>query len=147
MSDRAARLKRLLAVRRLNEDLERRKLKVALSSLAEVETAMERQEGELAGAKVAAREALEQGDRGEWLMADAQGEVARWNRERLKGMLGERRAAAAAAMRRFVESRREHRQVKQLVEDAALAAGEQEGRRAQAAADDWFLSRRGGAAE
>ena len=48
----------------------------------------------------------------------------------------------APAMEKFLESRREHEQVKQLVENARQAARLEEDRRAQAAADDWFLSRR-----
>ncbi len=82
------------------------------------------------------------GDRGEWLMADAQGEVAGWNRGRLRILLQARSAEVAPAMEKFLESRREHEQVKQLIENARLAHRSDEDRKAQAGADDWFLSRR-----
>jgi hypothetical protein len=139
VSGRAERLERLLAIRRLSENLDRRTLEVALASVAEVEAGLARQEAALAESRVTGRTALSNGERGEWLMADAQGEVAGWNRVRLRGV---RSDEAAAAMQRFLESRREHEQVKQLVENARQVAYEEEGRRAQAAADDWFLSRR-----
>jgi hypothetical protein len=45
-------------------------------------------------------------------------------------------------MEDFLESRREFEQVKLLLEDARQAARIDQNRRAQAAADDWFLSRR-----
>ncbi len=77
------RLERLLAIRRLNEDLDRRTLALALAAVAEVETALARQEETQAEARLAAQAALAAGERGEWLLADAQSEVAGWNRGRL----------------------------------------------------------------
>jgi hypothetical protein len=142
VSDGAKRLGRLLAVRKLNEDLDRRTLEVALAAVAEVETALARQETALAQSRLAGRTALSHGDRGGWLMADAQGEVAGWNRGRLLALMQTRAPEVAAAMERFVESRREHDQVKQLMENARQAQNLHEERKAQAAADDWFLSRR-----
>lgn len=143
MTRRAERLGRLLAIRRLNEDLDRGALAAALAGVAEVESALARQETALMESRVAARTALGAGERGEWLLADAQGEVAGWNRTGLRAVLRERAEAVAPAMEKFLESRREHEQVKQLVENARQAAQLEEDRRAQAAADDWFLSRRG----
>jgi hypothetical protein len=147
VSGRARRLARLIAIRRLSEELDRRALALALASVAEVEVALGVQERALAESKAAARVALSVGERGQWLLADAQGEVAGWNRRRLGVLLCERAEAVASAMEKFVESRREHEQVKQLVEDARQAAGTEEDRRAQALADDWFLSRMGREAE
>lgn len=143
MSGRTGRLTRLLAIRRLSQELDRRTLALALASVAEVEAALGMQERALTESRVAARAALSEGDRGQWLLADAQGEVAGWNRGRLDVLLGERAEIVAPAMEKFVESRREHEQVKRLVEDARQATRIEEDRRAQAAADDWFLSRRG----
>jgi hypothetical protein len=142
VSGRTGRLTRLLAIRRLSQELDRRTLALALASVAEVEAALGMQERALAESRVAARAALSEGDRGQWLLADAQGEVAGWNRGRLDVLLGERVEIVAPAMEKFVESRREHEQVKRLVEDARQATSIEEDRRAQAAADDWFLSRR-----
>jgi len=142
VSGKARRLDRLLAIRRLGEDLDRGTLALALASVAEVEAALERQETTLADARLAARRALTAGDRGKWLMADAQTEVAGWNRGRLDVLLETRAVEVPPAMEKFLESRCEHEQVKQLVENAQQVEEIEEGRRAQAASDDWFLSRR-----
>jgi len=115
---------------------------LALAAVAEVETALGVQDATLLEAKRLAHEALSAGDRGEWLMADAQSEVAGWNRGRLGVLLRARAVAVAPATEQFLNSRREHEQVKLLVEAAQLAAQAEEDRRVQAAADDWFLSRR-----
>jgi hypothetical protein len=142
VSARTKRLDRLLAIRRLNEELHRRSLGLALASVAEVEAALATQEATLAEATQTARAALTADDRGEWLLADAQHEVAGWNRRRLGVLLQARTAEVPPAMERFLESRREYEQVKQLVEDAQQAEQIEEDRRTQVATDDWFLSKR-----
>jgi hypothetical protein len=142
MSGRAERLGRLLAIRRVSEDLDRSALGLAMALVTEVEMEMGAQENALAEARVMARAALGAGDRSEWLLSDAQGEVAGWNRAKLKVLLASRAEVADAAMGKFLESRREHEQVKQLVEDARQIERVEESRKAQNAADDWFLSRR-----
>lgn len=143
MNGRGARLARLQAIRGLSEGIKRTELARALALVAEVETVLVQQKAMQADAKIATRAALDAGERGEWLLAEAQGEVAGWNCERLRGLLRVRTEAVAPAMRGFIESRREHEQVKQLVEDERRAQEIERDRRAQATADDWFLSRRG----
>jgi hypothetical protein len=142
VSGRPERLARLLTIRRLSEELDCRALQVALASVAEVEAALGRQERALTEARSAARTALSAGDRGEWLLSDAQSEVARWNRARLSLLLRTRSAEVPPAMKKFLVTRLEHEQVKQLVDDAKQAAAIDEDRKAQAVADDWFLSKR-----
>ena len=142
MSDKAERLGRLLAIRRLSEELDRRSLQLALASVAEVEDALTRQATAIEEASAEGRSALAEGDRDGWLMADAQSEVAGWNRGRLGGLLEARSEEVAPAMEKFLESRREHEQVKLLIDAAEQAAKGEEDHRAQAAADDWFLSKR-----
>jgi hypothetical protein len=142
VSGRAERLQRLLAIRRLNEELGRRGLQLALASVAEVDGALARQKMAQLESNLAARAALNAGDRREWLLADAQSEVAGWNRGRLNTLLQARASDVPPAMAKFLESRLEHEQVKQLIEDAQRVAQTEEDRRAQAAADDWFLSKR-----
>jgi hypothetical protein len=132
---------RLLAIRKLNEGLDWRALELALAAVAEVEAGLARQEAVLSDSKLAARIALLEGDRAEWLLADAQGEMAGWNRRRLHALLHARAAAATEARLRFLESRREHEQVRQLVGDSRQAMRSEEDRRAQADADDWFLAK------
>jgi hypothetical protein len=142
MSQTAMRLGRLLAIRKLNEDLNRRTLEIALASVTEVEAGIASQEAVLTESHRTARAALSQGDRPEWLMADAQAEVAGWNRRRLKTLLHARAETAAEAMRAFLESRSQHEQVRQLVEDAQRTERTEQDHRAQLSADDWFLSKR-----
>jgi hypothetical protein len=142
VSGKARRLDRLLAIRRLAEELDRRRMELASAGVAEVERALDTQEAIAIEAGLAGRAALESGERGDWLMADAQSEVAGWNHGRLGVLLRARSAELAPAMERLVESRREHEQVKLLVEEARRLSRVEEDRRAQAAADDWFLSRR-----
>jgi flagellar biosynthesis chaperone FliJ len=142
MSGRGERLGRLLAIRRVSEELDRSALEIAMALVNEVEAEMNAQGTALAEARVTARAALDAGDRSEWLLADSQVEVAGWNRDKLKGLLAARTEAAGAAMEKFLESRREHEQVKQLVEDTRQIELVEENRKAQSAADDWFLSRR-----
>ena len=142
MSGRAERLHRLLAIRRLTEDLDRNNVQAAMSSVKEVEAALTALQTALLESKVSARASLANGDRAEWMMADALSEVSGWNRVKLKRLLAARAELADTAMVKFLESRREHEQVKQLVKDAEQAAQMDEVRRAQAAADDWFLSKR-----
>ena len=142
MSGSGRRLDRLLAIRRLSEELDRNALAMVLASVHEAESAIAEQEAMQAEAKQVGRRALTTGDRSEWLMADAQNEVAGWNRKRLETLREERAKAVPPAMEKFMESRLEHEQVKKLIENARQVAEIEGGRRAQAASDDWFLSRR-----
>jgi hypothetical protein len=139
---RVERLQRLAAIRMMTEELDRNVLRAARGAVAEVETAIDTQNSALAESKANARAALSGGDRGEWMMADAQGEVAGWNRAKLAGYLVARTEAATAAMDKVLESRREHEQVKLLVKNARVAARVEDVRRTQAAVDEWFLSKR-----
>ena len=142
MSGRGARLQRLLAIRTLAEDLDRSALKAALAATAEVENALTALDHALVESKATAQAALSQGDRGEWMMADVQSEVAGWNRRKLKSLLVARAEVAAEAMERFLNSRIEQEQVKQLVKEARQTTELEQVRRAQIAADDWYLGRR-----
>jgi flagellar export protein FliJ len=141
MSDRTKRLTRLVGIRKIAEELDKRDLELTVAAVAEVDSALRATQGSLLEAGVAARTALGAGERGEWLLADAQIEVAGWNRGRLGLLRAQRTVAVAPAKERFLESRREHEQVKVLVEDAKQAERADEDRRAQTASDDWFLGR------
>lgn len=142
MSDRATRLNRLLAIRKLSEELDRRSLKVAVARVEQVQSALACQDNALADAHRLARQALAAGDRSQWLMADAQAEVAAWNRTRLLDLLKRRAEAVAPAMERYMESRRAQEQIADLVGEARAASASEGERKAQLVADDWFLSRR-----
>jgi len=142
VNGRSERLSRLLTIRRLTEELDRTALAAALASVAEVETAVGRQESSITEAKAAARAALSGGDRIAGLMAEVQSEIAERNRVQLGVLLRVRAAEVGPAMEKFLESRREHEQVNQLIENARVARRLEEDHKSQAAADDWFLSRR-----
>jgi hypothetical protein len=142
MTQRRQRLQRLLAIRRIGEDVERRRLQSALASLAEAETVLSDQRQATADASDAASSALRSANRGEWLFAEAQAEVAGWNRARLAPVLESRRAAIPPATAAFLQRRREAEQMQQLVENSLVHEQFIEDRKAQAAADDWFLGQR-----
>jgi hypothetical protein len=141
MSDKTRRLKRLVGIRKIAEELDRRDLELAVAAVAEVDAALWATRGSLLEAGTAARAALGAGERGEWLLADAQSEVAGWNRGRLGLLRAQRVVAVEPAKEKFMASRLEHEQVKVLVEDAKREEREDEGRRAQTTSDDWFLGR------
>jgi flagellar export protein FliJ len=136
------RLMRLVGVRRISEELARRDLGLAVAAVAEVDAALQGNAQNKSEAEHVARAALGAGERGEWLLADAQSEVAGWNRGRLEGLRAERLVAVGPARERFLESRREHEQGKVLVEGAREMERVEGERRAQAEADDWFLGKR-----
>jgi flagellar export protein FliJ len=142
VSHSARRLDRLLAIRHLSEEIDRSALANVLASVHQVESAIASQETMRHDAKHAARRALSSGDRSEWLLADAQCEVAGWNRDRLDVIRQQRELDVPPAREKFMQSRCEHEQVKQLIENARQEARIDESRKAQAAADDWFLSKR-----
>jgi hypothetical protein len=111
-------------------------------AVAEVECAIATLDQRDAESRAIAHAALSDGNRPEWMMADAEREVTGWNLSKLKSLLATRMEGASIARKKFIESRCEHEQVKELVKNAHQAALLDEVRRAQASADDWFLSRR-----
>jgi hypothetical protein len=142
MSAKVARMRGLERIRRLQEEMERRELQAAMGAVAEVQAAIEMDGASLLGARDAGRAALVRGDRGEWLLADAQGEVARANIEKLKVLRARREAAVPAAMAKFMACRLEHEQAKSLALEARAIELLDLARREQAAADEWTLTRR-----
>lgn len=142
MSGKQQRLRRLLALRRLREDIDRRRLRDAIAAVAEVDAALLQQQQAAASATQASQRALLSGNRHEWLLAEAQSEAAGWNRSRLAPLLDARAAEIPPTMSSFLQSRREYEQIKHLVESDQASARLDEDRRAQAVADDWFLGRR-----
>ncbi len=141
MSDKTKRLKRLVGIRKIAEELDRRDLELAVAAVAEVDVALSATQRSLQQAGIAARAALGAGERGEWLLADAQTEVAGWNRGRLGLLRAQRVVAVEPAKEKFMASRLEHEQAKVLVEDAKRDEREDEVRKTQMASDDWFLGR------
>ena len=117
------------------------RLEQAAAAVREVVGAIgvERDAGAAAG--VAGRLALGSGDHGEWMLAQAQKEMAGMRRVRLETMRDERAVVEVEAKREFLESRVRTEQVKQVVSRAAEIATVEDGRRVQAASDDRYAAR------
>lgn len=141
MSTKVQRLQGLERIRRLQEEMERRALELAVAAVAEVETALREDAAAMLESRGSARAALRTGDRSEWLLADAQGEVARANIDKLGSLLSKREAVVPLAMARFLACRREHEQSKVLVKEARQVEAAEVARREQATADEWVMSR------
>jgi len=142
MRVREKRLRRLLAFRRIGEEQKRRHLQSVLASVAEVDSALGAQRQTMEAAGETSATALRQGDRDEWLFAEAQIEVAGWNRTRLAPLRQTRQTAVGPATADFLERRCEHEQVKQLIKDIQSQQQVADDRSAQIADDDWFLAKR-----
>ena len=142
MTQRKQRLQRLLTIRRIAEGIERRNLQSAFGSLAEAEAALSQQQSAIVDAIEVASSALQSGDRAEWLFAEAQAEVGRWNRMRLAPVVESRRTEIPPVRAAFLDRRRDAEQMQQLVENNRVQQQLVENRKAQAAADEWFLAQR-----
>ena len=142
MTRRNQRLQRLLAIRRIGEEIARRNLQSALGSLAEAETALSQQQSAIADAIEVTSSALQSGNRNERLFAEAQSEVAGWNRMRLAPVVESCRAEIQSVTPAFLDRRREAEQMQQLVEDNRTQQQLMEDHKAQAAVDEWFLAQR-----
>ena len=141
MSRKIARLRGLERIRGLQEEMERATLEQAVGALVEVESAL-RHDGEaLTDAREKSRAALGAGDRGEWLYADAQSEVARASISRLGALLAQRQAAVVPAMEGFLQCRKQHEQTKVLLGNARSEAALMGTRKTQAEMNEWGVSR------
>ena len=134
-------LKRIAKLYGVVERMHSLRLEQASAAVREVVGAIgvERDAGAAAG--VAGRLALGSGDHGEWMLAQAQREMAGMRRVRLETMRDERAVVEVEAKREFLESRVRTEQVKQVVSRAAEIAAVEDGRRVQAASDDRYAAR------
>lgn len=140
MSQSRRRLQRLLAIRRIGEEVARQRLKSALDSLAEAQTVLSQERQVIASAGEAALSALDACDRSERLFAEAEAEVAGWNLARLASVLESRRAEIPLARAAFLDRRREAEQIEHFIQQSNIHEQLREDRNAQTAADDWFLA-------
>jgi hypothetical protein len=138
---RAERLQRLLVVRRVFEHVERRKLQGALTSVTQVEAALDEQAQAIDNVKVASANSLGNSNHDEWLFAEAQMEIAGWNRSRLMPILEMRRALIPQTTADYLERHLEVQQVEHLVEHVASLQRRDQERHAQAVSDDCLLAR------
>jgi hypothetical protein len=134
-------LKRIAKLYGVVERMHALRLEQASAGVREVVGAIGVERAAGAAAGVAGRLALGSGDHGEWMLAQAQREMAGMRRVRLEGLRDERGVVEMEAKKEFLESRVRTEQVKQVVEKAAAVAAVDEGRRTQAAADDRYAAR------
>ena len=139
--NRPQRLQRLLAVRRVFEQVEHRKLQLALTSVMQAEAALDEQAQAIDNAKAASTNALGDCNHDEWLFAEAQVEIAGWNHARLLPILEMRRAQIPQTTADYLERHLEMQQVEHLVEHVTSLQRRDEERHAQAVSDDCLLAR------
>src|SRR5262249_19598440 len=113
-----------------------------LASVVEGESAAARQEVAIAGAVAQVAAALRDGNREEWLYAEAQAVVAGWNRGRVAPILEMRRVPVGPAPAAFLERGREREQVEELIRRRRLEQEVEGDRKVQAQLDEWFLGQR-----
>ncbi len=140
------RLKRMERIRRLSAAQARAELELATAQVRQAETLLAAQARAGALSRSQARSALGAADRGEWLLAEAAGEVAGWNMARLQTTLAERRQALQPARESYAARHRDEEQISMLVGSSEALVRQEQGRREQAAADDWFSRKRQGRA-
>ena len=141
MSAKLAKMRGLARIRKLQAEMERAAVTRALGAVAQVEATLRMDEQAVAESKRMSRAALGSGYRYEWLLADAQSEVAQAGLSRMGTLLQQRQVAAGAAMSDFLACRRQHEQAKALEAAAQREVALGVTRRDQAEADDWVLSR------
>ncbi len=138
---RIAALKRIAKLYGAVETMHSVELSRKTSSLNEAETAIKGELAAVRAANVAGRAALTAGDREEWMLTDAEGEMAGWRRGQLEGLRVEREAAREVARTVYMDSRVRTEQMKSVVANMREAVEVEDGRRSQAAADDRYLTR------
>ena len=141
MNVRSQRLRRVLQVRHLFEEMERCRLQSAHAAVTEVEAALAHQQQAIKMAGAAAASALSCGDRDEWMFAEAQSEVSAGNRAHLAPLLETRRAEVGPATAAYLERRTERRQIEQLIAEAMQQRQRDDERAEQVASDDLSLAR------
>ncbi|MHB1021419.1 MAG: hypothetical protein ACYC46_10730 [Acidobacteriaceae bacterium] len=136
-----ARLKRLHRIRKLMERQRQLELQRAMSALQQTEQAVAGQTTAQLQAQMEGKQALATGSQDEWLLAEAAGEIARWNLDKLKVLHKARSEETRPARELYLQSRREQEQLAVLVEKSTEELQQEDLRRAQMAADDWYARR------
>lgn len=142
MTQRGQRLRRLLAIRRAGEEVERRHLQSALATAAAADSAVRLQREAITSSASALVAALSDGDAERWLLAGAESEVASSNLSRLLPILRSKQREVETISISYRDRRCEREQIQQLISNTDAEQQLHNDRKAQAAADDWFLARR-----
>jgi hypothetical protein len=142
MQPRSRRLKRLVSLYGIVEEMHALELQRMASAVREAEQGIEAQQRIAQMARFDGRDALSEGDRMGWTAAETQGETAGWWRRRLEQVRVEREVLNNAAREQYMASRLKSEQMKHMTGSIVAQAEIEEGRRLQAALDDRFLARR-----
>jgi len=117
-------------------------LQRATGVVLEAEQAIDAQRAIVRTAGFDGREALMQGDRMGYALAETKQEVAAWRGERLEEIRVKREELRGVVRERYAASRLKNEQMNRVVEGVAERVKTEEGRRFQATTDDRFLSRK-----
>lgn len=116
-------------------------LLAASSAVSQAEHAIQQAQRTSLEASRTGRVALGEGDREEWMLAEARQEIVGIRRERMEEIRVARETVREAARLAFDESRVRAEQMKQVVSRMREQAERHEARQMQAASDDRFLMR------
>jgi hypothetical protein len=139
---RAAALRRIAKLYGVVEDTHALALQQATAHVLETERAIHAERIAIASAASAGRTALHIGEREDWLLAHAHGELSTVRAGVFEGLKAQRVEAESAARSEFLASRLKTEQMKQLVTRMTEQAALEEGRRTQAVSDDRYAARR-----
>ena len=138
---RAAGLQRVLRLYSAVEQMHAVELHAASFAVSQAENAIKVAQRASLEASRTGRVALGEGDREEWMLAEARQEIVGIRRERMEEVKVEREAVREAAREVFDQSRVRAEQMKQVVGKMREDAERHEARQMQAASDDRFLMR------
>jgi hypothetical protein len=142
MKPRLKRLKRMAALYGVVERMHSVELQRAAGVVREAEQAIDAQRAIGRTAGFDGREALMQGDRMGYALAETKQEVAAWKGERLEEIRVKREESRGVVRERYAASRLKKEQINRVVEGVAERVKTEEGWRFQAMTDDRFLSRK-----
>src|SRR5277367_4477115 len=142
MRSRLETLRRLAGLYAAVEEMHATELQRIAGAVLEAKNAIgvEREAGRLA--RLEGREALQSGDRVNWIMSETRQETAAWRRKKLEEIRIRREQLNDAAREQYVASRLKRQQIEQVSDEISDRLEIEEGRRAQATSDDRYLARR-----
>ena len=146
---RTAALRRIARLYGVVEEMHSVALRQATGRVHEAEGAIRMERDAAAASGAAGRVALTAGEREEWTLTHAEGEISAVRAMRIEELKTTRVEVELAARSEFLASRIKTEQMKQVVTQMAERAAIEEGRRNQAVSDDrhagrraWLASRR-----
>ena len=139
---RTAALRRIARLYGVVEEMHSVALRQATGRVHEAENAIQKERDAAAASVAAGRVALTAGEREEWMLTHAEGEISTVRVMRIKELKAMRVEVELAARSEFLASRIKTEQMKQVVTQMAERAAIEEVRRTQAFSDDRHAGRR-----